>query len=104
MTRRRRSTTFTSRDCATCLIDHGQYCPAMARITEFFKTTGTARPHPTQVECGWQVIEGEQTLLQLSTYGSDHRMSNKKVSQTLQLDRERARELLRIIRSAFPED
>lgn len=31
-------------------------------------------------------------------------MSNKKVSQTLQLDRERAQELLRIIRSAFPDD
>lgn len=75
----------------------------MARVTEFFSTTNAARPHPTQVECGWQVIQGEPTLLQLSTYGSDHRMSHKKVSQTLQLDREQAHELLRIIRSVFPE-
>ncbi len=47
------------------------------------------------------MIAGEPALLQLSTYGSDQRMSHKKVSQTLQLDRERALELADIIRRAF---
>ncbi|MEV0823781.1 hypothetical protein [Nonomuraea rubra] len=43
------------------------------------------------------------TYLQLSTYGSDGRQSEKKVSQTLQLDRERAAVLLNIIKEAFPD-
>jgi hypothetical protein len=75
----------------------------MARVTEFFRTTSAARPHPTHVECGWQVIQGEPRLLQLSTFGSDQRMSHKKVSQTLQLDRDQARELVSIIGTAFPD-
>ncbi|GIH73108.1 hypothetical protein [Sphaerimonospora thailandensis] len=76
----------------------------MAKIKEFFKDTKTSGPHPTEVECGYQVIRGrEGVLLQLSTYGSDSRQSEKKTSQTLQLDREHAAELLRIIIHAFPD-
>jgi hypothetical protein len=41
-------------------------------------------------------------LLQLSTYGSDERQSETKIIQTLPLDRERAAELVRIIRNVFP--
>jgi 5-methylcytosine-specific restriction protein B len=40
-------------------------------------------------------------LLQLSTYGSDERQSDKKVSQTLQLDEVAARELVEIISRVF---
>ncbi|MEU3169399.1 hypothetical protein [Streptosporangium sp. NPDC006930] len=76
----------------------------MAKIKEFFRVTKTASPHPTEVECGYQVILTQNgALLQLSTYGSDGRQSEKKVSQTLQLDRERAAELLQIITEAFPD-
>lgn len=80
-----------------------QYLRDVARIRELFKTTDASQAHPTEVDCGWQVIPGEPTLLQLSTYGSDLRKSNKKVSQTLQLDRERALELAEIIARAFPD-
>ncbi|GGP17036.1 hypothetical protein LDL08_40820 [Nonomuraea glycinis] len=75
----------------------------MAKIKEFFRVTKTAGPHPTEVECGYQVIQADEgILLQLSTYGSDGRQSEKKTSQTLQLDRERAAELLRILTNTFP--
>lgn len=76
----------------------------MARITEFIEaTSASARVHPTTVECGWQTIYANgETLVQLSTYGSDDRQSEKKVSQTLQIDRGTAAELLVIIRRAFP--
>ncbi|TDC68222.1 hypothetical protein E1200_12315 [Actinomadura sp. GC306] len=75
----------------------------MARIREFFETNNSARPHPTEVECGYQKITTSTgVLLQLSTYGSDNRESEKKVSQTLQLDRAGAEQLLRIIRRTFP--
>lgn len=76
----------------------------MAKIKEFFKDTKASGPHPTEVECGYQVIRGSKgVLLQLSTYGSDSRQSEKKTSQALQLDRENAAELLRIIVHAFPD-
>ncbi|MEU9831682.1 hypothetical protein AB0D67_09070 [Streptosporangium sp. NPDC048047] len=76
----------------------------MARIREFFRITRNTGAHPTEVECGYQVIfTKDGNLLQLSTYGSDSRQSEKKTSQTLQLDRERAKELLKIIKEAFPE-
>ncbi|RJL20792.1 hypothetical protein [Bailinhaonella thermotolerans] len=76
----------------------------MARIREFHRTTQDARPHPTEVECGYQsVLTSNGKLLQLSTYGSDSRRSDKKVSQTIQLDKERAEELVRIIKEAFPD-
>lgn len=76
----------------------------MARISAFFRTTTGSRAHPTEVECGYQVVDdGAQRLLQLATYGSRDRVSGQKVSQTLQLDRERAEELIKIIQRAFPQ-
>lgn len=76
----------------------------MAQIEEFYRTTISSRPHPTKVECGWQPVrDGGQVYLQLSTYGSDDRQSEKKVSQTIQLDRDRAAELLAILRETFPD-
>jgi hypothetical protein len=41
-------------------------------------------------------------LVQLSTFGSAERQSEYKVSQTLQVDRARAGELVEILRAAFP--
>lgn len=76
----------------------------MARIREFFQTQVSSKPHPTAVECGYQRISTPAgDLLQLSTYGSDNRRSEKKTSQTLQLDRERAAELVELIYETFPE-
>lgn len=75
----------------------------MARVTELFEDQRHGRQHPTEVECGWQVISGPsgETLLQLSTYGSDQRQSEKKVSQTIQIDREIAAELNTVMKQTF---
>lgn len=76
----------------------------MARVRQFFTTTASARRHPTVVDCGWQVLKVDgSAVLQLSTYGSDDRASPPKVSQTLQLDEQSARELVGIIEQAFPD-
>jgi 5-methylcytosine-specific restriction protein B len=75
----------------------------MAVIARYFPTESVARRHPTEVDCGWQVVQTRGgPLLQLSTYGSQDRESSPKVSQTLQLDAQRSEELMRIIAQAFP--
>lgn len=75
----------------------------MARVTMFFRTTARSHRHPTEVECGYQVVNDERgRLLQLSTYGSDSRQSEKKVSQTIQLDSSAITELKRILEETFP--
>jgi 5-methylcytosine-specific restriction protein B len=75
----------------------------MARVTSWFTTTSSSRRHPTEVECGYQVVQaGGERLLQLSTYGSDERQSEKKVSQTLQLDAAAAEKLRSILDEVFP--
>ena len=76
----------------------------MAVIKAFHRDASGSRRHPTAVDCHWQIInEPDGALLQLSTYGSDSRQSEPKVSQTLQLDRTSAAELLRIVNVAFPD-
>lgn len=62
-----------------------------------------SRPHPTEVDCRWQVISGPHgvALFQLSTYGSDNRESEPKVSQTIQFDRDIATQLVARLREAF---
>lgn len=64
---------------------------------------GSGSPHPTEVDCTWQVISGPggEKLLQLSTYGSDHRQSEPKVSQTIQIGREAAAELVVRLNETF---
>ena len=75
----------------------------MARITEFFHDTRNCRPHQSTVECGWQVIsDGREQLLQLATFGSDARKSEKKVSQTIQIDAQAAGHLRRLLEAHFP--
>jgi hypothetical protein len=55
------------------------------------------------VECGWLVVSSDRgDLLQLETYGSADRQIPGKVSQSIQVDSQRASELLKIIREAFP--
>ena len=76
----------------------------MAYITEFFpaKSATTSRPHST-CSCGWKVAERDGArVLQLDTYGSDVRVDQGTVSQSIQLDRTQARELLSIICKTFP--
>lgn len=76
----------------------------MARIRRFVRSdnwSGSAQP--TEVECAWKVVDsGSSRLLQLDTFGSAARMHPGKQSQTLQLNRSAAAELVRIIEAAFP--
>ncbi|SDS65200.1 hypothetical protein SAMN04489812_2567 [Microlunatus soli] len=75
----------------------------MARIRTFTQTSSDSSPHPTETDAQWSVLQaGGIRWLQISTYGSDARMSKPKVSQTIQLDRERAALLKEAIEVAFP--
>ncbi len=76
----------------------------MARISSFARSVQNVRVHPTEVDCEYTVVDdGATRFLHLSTFGSDGRKSDRKSSQSLQLDVGRARELVAIIRKAFPE-
>lgn len=75
----------------------------VARVRLFRESQQGVRPHPTEVDCEHRVVrDGDHLLLHLSTLGSDQRQSGPKSSQSMQLDEERAGELLSIIQSAFP--
>jgi hypothetical protein len=76
----------------------------MALIRAFDHRPGGRVALRTEVECGWRVGEaGGKRLLHLETYGSEARDIPGKVSQSLELDIDGARELQRILRAAFPE-
>lgn len=76
----------------------------MALIKEFRSVTSDTERVHGPVICGYRtfVIDGER-FLQLDTYGSSERQIPDKISQSLQLDTDSARELLRIIKGAFPD-
>jgi hypothetical protein len=60
------------------------------------------RVHPTEVDCEVRAIGDDgQTYLQISSFGSDARQREKKVSQTLQFSREAALELAAHIERVF---
>jgi hypothetical protein len=77
----------------------------MALIERFTRIDSPrTRVHRTLVECGYAFVDSEhRRYLQLETYGSDERQIPGKVSQTLQLNEDAARELLRLLHEAFPE-
>lgn len=61
-----------------------------------------ARRHPTETECEWAVFDdGGQRYLQIQSSGSKERQTGG-VSQTYQFTAESARELLDVLRKAFP--
>ena len=59
--------------------------------------------HPTQVDAKIKVIStaGDDPIVQIDTFGSDQRKIDGKVSQTLQLDRKAATELIAILSKAY---
>jgi hypothetical protein len=75
----------------------------MGLITGFLHRPDSQPNFRTEVECGWNTaqIDG-RTLLRLETYGSPDREVPGKRSQSLELDEAAARELLVILRNAFP--
>jgi hypothetical protein len=76
----------------------------MARVRSFGPSNQSLKPHPTEVDCEFGVVDDVAgvRLLHLSTFGSDDRASERKSSQSLQLDAERARQLVEIIERVFP--
>ncbi|MFD1811789.1 hypothetical protein [Rhodococcus gannanensis] len=76
----------------------------MARIRSFDKGTQSIRPHDSLVDCFHNTIidSNGDTLLHLSTFGSDYRKSAPKSSQSLQIDVTMAAQLLEVIYEAFP--
>lgn len=75
----------------------------MAVIRSITPSAQALRRHRTEVDATFQVLEDAAgRLFQLSTYGSDRRASQPKVSQTIQLDREQAAALVKQLLLAFP--
>jgi hypothetical protein len=75
----------------------------MAYITEFFESKSGGSSRHSTCSCGWRVTDRDGArVLQLDTYGSDMRKDQGTVSQSIQVDKEQARELMELIRRAFP--
>jgi len=75
----------------------------MAVMRTFARVTSTGREHPTESDATWTVVTAKDgtNLLQVSTYGSDARVSEPKVSQTFQIDKSIAFELVAAIFATF---
>lgn len=76
----------------------------MARVRSLTHGTQAVKVHPTEVDCFYQQINSEdgRTYLHLTTFGSDDRASKAKSSQSIQLDEDIARQLVRIVHETFP--
>lgn len=75
----------------------------MALIKNYQSVSSDAQRVHRPVTCGYRAftVDGRR-ILQLDTYGSTERKILDKVSQTIQLDADSARELLMIIEESFP--
>lgn len=74
----------------------------MALIGEFQQVDSDRDSVHKPVLCGWRKFNVDgQVFLQLDTYGSEERQIPNKVSQSIQLDREGAATLLKLIRDTF---
>ena len=75
----------------------------MAKIASFEELApGQGQIH-SDVHCGFKIFTSRGSkVVQLDTYGSDSRQIHGKVSQSIQLDREGAENLLTILETAFP--
>lgn len=75
----------------------------MALIAKFTERRSASVGWRSEVECGYAVGEKDGTrVLHLETYGSSSRSIPGKVSQSLEIDEQRAKELVAILRQAFP--
>lgn len=76
----------------------------MARIRSIKASTQSVTPHPTEVDCYFSTITDSDgnTILHLTTFGSDDRKSKPKSSQSIQIDIAMAKQLVEVIYDAFP--
>ena len=76
----------------------------MALIRRFVARPDARYAYRTEVECGYTVGEvGGEKILHLETYGSKQRAIPGKVSQSIELDRDAALELVQLIQKTFGE-
>lgn len=74
--------------------------PRIARFRRAEQAYGS--PQPTEVDCVWRAFDvGAERFVQLDTFGSGTRKLKGKQSQTLQLDRRAAADLMSILAQAF---
>lgn len=75
----------------------------MARLRSITPGTQSVRVHPSEVDCFYQTVSDQsgQRYLHLSTFGSDERQSNPKSSQSIQVDQEMARQLVKVLQETF---
>lgn len=70
----------------------------MARVRSFAPSTQRLRAHDTFVDCEVGIVgSGSTQLLHLTTFGSDDRASERKSSQSIQLDAAHAAQLISIL-------
>ena len=70
----------------------------MARVRKFSASKQRLKAHDTYVDCEVGIIgTGANQLLHLSTFGSDDRVSERKSSQSMQLDVQHAVQLVEIL-------
>ncbi|SDJ85922.1 hypothetical protein SAMN05216282_10199 [Cryobacterium psychrotolerans] len=75
----------------------------MARIRSMKHSISSGRIHPTDTDAEWTVVTSPtgDKYLQITTFGSDSRVSDPKPSQTIQINAEIAGELQRILAATF---
>lgn len=77
---------------------------AMALIMKFTERPDARIAWRSEVECGYAIGEYRGVrVVHLETYGSSTRAYPGKGSQFIEIDAEGARELIRILKRAFPE-
>ncbi len=76
----------------------------MARLRSLKPGGRKVRPR-SLVDCEYQVVTTKtgERLLNLSTFGSDDRVSGPKTSQSIEIDEEMAAALVAVIRATFPK-
>lgn len=76
----------------------------MARLRKLDHTTTERQSLHKEADGGWRSFDLEGTrILQIDTYGTDSRDRPGQVSQSLQLDEQKAQQVVDIIRRTFPE-
>lgn len=75
----------------------------MAIIRSIEAGTQRVNRHDSEVDCYYQIIDDGERLLHLSTFGSDNRQSKPKSSQSIQLDRDMAVQLIEVLLKVFPD-
>jgi 5-methylcytosine-specific restriction protein B len=76
----------------------------VARVRSLEPGHQTIRPHTSEADCFFQIIDEGQgvRLLHLTTFGSDSRVREPKSSQSLQLDEDMAGQVVSLMLTTFP--